>query len=351
MANTTNASSNDRPYKSSWIDRFNDWVETLPVSVWIFHAVFGILLILVQLLFLWVEGGLPADELLPVIIFNGFAVPFLLALIHLLDSQALTAVNSMRPILDTTEPEFDDFEYRLSNMPALAPQIAGLSIMVLTILAPLVAIEPIRYAALEQLPVFAIVFHIIDKSSAFLMGVFLYHTIRQLRLVSAINLNHVRINLFHLGPLQAFSRLTASTAVGLVAFVFLWMLINPELLTDPVNIGLAALFTILSVSLFVWPLYGVHRLMQREKEQALYNIDLRFEAAFSKFNQRLQEDDYSAIEKLNGIISSLAIQHRRVAAIPTWPWRPETARFALTAIALPLVLMVLRFLVEQAFDI
>jgi len=36
-------------------------------------------------------------------------------------------------------------------------------------------------------------------------------------------------------------------------------------------------------------------------------------------------------------------------AIPTWPWRPETAQFVLAAIALSLVLKILRFLVEQAF--
>ena len=41
-------------------------------------------------------------------------------------------------------------------------------------------------------------------------------SIRQLRLVNVINSNYVRISLFHLGPLQAFSKLTASTAVGLV---------------------------------------------------------------------------------------------------------------------------------------
>ena len=342
--------SQPRPYKPSWIDRFNQWVEVLPVRAWIFHLIFGIALILVQLLFLWADGGLQAQELLPVIIFNALAIPFLLALIHRLDQQAVTALNTMKPLLEMTEGEFDDYEYRLSNMPFLAPLIAGLVLMVSTILTSQVTLPPIRYAALEQLPVFAVVFHIIDKSSAFLFGVVLYHTIRQLRIVDAINSYCTRINLFHLRPLQAFSRLTASTALGLVVFVYVWMLINPELLADPVLIGYIMLFTILAVTVFVWPLWGVHRLMEREKARALREINQRFEALFAKFNQQIDDDDYTATAKLNGTITSLEIQHKRISAIPTWPWSPETARIVLTAIALPLMLMILQYFVLQALN-
>jgi hypothetical protein len=344
------ANSKKHPYKPSGIDRFNKWVEKLPVRAWTFHAVLGILLVLVQIFFLWLDGGLQAEELLPVIIFNGLAVPYLLAWIHLLDKQAVTAINSMRPVLDATEQEFNHYKYRLSKMPFLAPLIAGLVVTVTTILTPLVATEPIRYAPLKDLPVFAVVFHIIDKSSAFLFGVALYHSARQLRLVNSINSNRVRINLFNLRPLQAFSRLTASTAVGIVVFVYAWMLINPELLTDPVLFGYATVFTILALSVFVWPLWGVHRLMEMEKERALHEIDLRFEAVFSEFNQCMLADDYAATEKLNGAIASLEIQRNRISAIPTWPWRPETASIALTAIALPLILMILQFFVLQALD-
>ena len=220
--------------------------------------------------------------------------------------------------------------------------------VVIAILIERLSIAPIRYAALEQLPIFAIVFYIIDKSSAFVFGAFIYHTIGQLRLVNTINLNYIRISLFNLGPFQAFSKLTASTAVGLVVGVYGWMLINPELLTDPIGFGFAGSITILAVAVFVWPLFGAHRLMEMEKARMLHDIDLHFEAVFSKFNQRLCDDDYSAIERLNGTISGLEIQHRRITAIPTWPWRPETARFAVAAIAIPLILTILQFLAEQA---
>jgi hypothetical protein len=58
------------------------------------------------------------------------------------------------------------------------------------------------------------------KALRFYLDGVIYHTIRQLRLVDSINSKHARINLFYLQPLQAFSRLTASTASGLVIFVY-----------------------------------------------------------------------------------------------------------------------------------
>jgi hypothetical protein len=94
--------------------------------------------------------------------------------------------------------------------------------------------------------------------------------------------------------------------------------------------------------------------MEAEKERMLHELDLQFGAVFAMFNQRFHvndnDDDYSAIGRLNATISSLEIQHRKIAAIPTWPWRPETVRSVLTAITLPPVLMIVQFLVEQAFD-
>jgi hypothetical protein len=64
----------------------------------------------------------------------------------------------------------------------------------------------------------------------------------------------------------------------------------------------------------------------------------------------MRDDDYSAIERLNATIASLEIRHKRTSAIPTWPWRPETARWALTAIAIPLILSIVQFFVLQALN-
>lgn len=349
MTNMITAFNKEGLYKPSLIDRFNNLVEKLPIPSWIFYVVFAFALLLVQILFLWLETGLQAVELLPVIIFNALAIPFILALIHILDYQAVTALNSMKPVLDLSEQDLIKYEFRISNMPSLPMLVVGLTMTVFFILLERFWIIPVRLAALEQLPVFAVVYQVIDKSSAFLFGVFIYHTIRQLRLVNDIYSKHVQFNLFDSGPLQAFSKLTASTAVGLVMSLYVWMLLNPDLLRDPVSFGFVGLNTILAIAVFVWPLSGVHRLMSMEKEKTLREIDRRFEEVFLEVDQRYFEGDNSAVERLYSTISILEIQRIRISAIPTWPWRPETARFAFTAIALPLILRILQFLAEQTF--
>jgi hypothetical protein len=137
--------------------------------------------------------------------------------------------------------------------------------------------------------------------------------------------------------------------VGLVVGVYAWMLINPELLAELINIGFTLTFTLLAVAVFVWPLLGTHNILLKEKVRALQEIDLHFEAVFAKFNQHLEDDEFEATERLNRTITSLDIQYKRINAIPTWPWSSETGRIVLTAIALPLMLMIIQVLVIQAF--
>jgi hypothetical protein len=339
-----------RPYKPSWIDRFNNRVEQLPMREWVFYAGLGLALIAVHMLFLWLDGGLHSDALFPVIIYNALAIPYALALMHLLDHQAVTALNTMRPTVAITEPDFNLLQYRLSTMPSGATFIVGLAFVVFLILSERLGNVPVRYAVLDDLPVFTVVFQVIDKTTAFVAGPFVYHTIAQLRLVNAIYSNHARINLFDIKPLYAFSKLTASTAAGLVVMVYGWMLINPELLTDPIGLAGTAAFTILAVEVFVWPLLGAHRLMDVEKDRMLQELDRQFGDVFTVFNQRVGDGDYAAIEPLNATITSLEIQRRRITAIPTWPWSPETVRSVLAVIALPPVLSIIQSLLERAFD-
>jgi hypothetical protein len=114
-------------------------------------------------------------------------------------------------------------------------------------------------------------------------------------------------------------------------------------------VGLAGtvVFTILAVAVFAWPLAGAHRLMEGEKERMLHDLNLQFGAVFAMFNQRVHDGDYAAMEPLNATIASLEIQHNKIKAIATWPWRPETLRSVLGVIALPPVLSAVQLVVER----
>ncbi|MFN2134966.1 MAG: hypothetical protein ACK2UK_03375 [Candidatus Promineifilaceae bacterium] len=332
----------------SLIDRFLHWVESLRIRPWVFYGMLGIVLICLQLFFLYLDSGFLAAELLPVIVFNGLAIPYLLATIQFLDRQALHALEGLKPVLTMSREQLGVYQSRIANMPFFAPLLAGLALTVFTIFFPMIASEPQRYAALEELSLFTVIYHIVDKCSAFLFGVLIFHTIRQLRLVYEISSNFLRINIFQIRPVQAFSGLTATTSLCLALFFYGWIIINPELLADPAVLAVSLLFGALVVLVFAWPLWGLHKLMAAEQMRALQEIELKFEELFAKFNQSLTEENYAAADKLNGMIMSLEIQHNKVSAVPTWPWRPETARIVLTAVALPVLLIFVQFLLQQA---
>jgi hypothetical protein len=271
-------------------------------------------------------------------------------LIHLLDNQAVKAINSLKPMLITGEQELYKHKFKLSNMPSYGPLISGLAMLAFAIVMEQTLPAPIRYASLKNYRAFSIAFQIIDKSSAVLFGVYIYHTIRKLLLVNTITSEHIRINLFNLKPLEAFSRLTATTSFGILFITYAWALINPELLSDPLTMGFSVAFTLLAIVIFIWPLYGAHRLIKKKKESILQDIDLQFGAAVEMFKNRIKEEDFSSIDQLNGIISSLEIQYNKVNSISTWPWSPETVRSFVTAITAPLIFMVIQFIFERVVD-
>lgn len=347
MAKPLEAAAPERPYPASLIDRLNDWFSSRDRGAWLPYALLGATLVAVQLAALWLAGNGQGQELLPVLVFNGLFTPFLLAWMALLDRQAVAALDNLRALLPGDEAVFAGLRYRLAHMPFPWALAAGALMLALAILMEQLWVTPQSYAALQELPGFAVLFQVVDKSSAFLFGVFLLHTVRQLRLVNTIHNHYLDVQLFNLGPARAFSRLTATTALGLVVGVYGWLLINPELLDDPGILAVGAAITLLAAAVFLWPLYGLQRRMAAAKAQALQQIEARYEAQFDRFNQYLAREDYAAIEKQNAILMGLEIQQRKISSISTWPWRPETGRFALSAIVLPLVLMVLGWGIER----
>ncbi len=247
--------SNEGRYAASWTDRFGNRVEALAVPAWVVYGAIGLALALVQSALLLAAGGRAYLELVPVSVFNSFLIAFLLGLLHLLDRKAAVALRTMRPVLDLSGPEYAQYRYRMANMPLGASLVAGLTLLILVVLMETLVVTPVRYGGLEELPLFTVVYQIVDKGSAFLLGVFLYHTIRQLRLIQRMTTQQERISLFNPAPLQAFAPVTALTAVGLIVAVYGWLLINPDLLVDPVVIGFTAVMTGLALAVFVWPLH------------------------------------------------------------------------------------------------
>ena len=149
-----------------------------------------------------------------------------------------------------------------------------------------------------------------------------------------------------MGPLYAFSSITAITAVSLTVTTYSWYLLNPGMLRDPVALGIGLPITLLGLAIFVWPLLGIHQLLVSEKERLLEEGSRRLEAAVVDLHQRVDSGQLEGMMDLNMAIGALEIEHQALSRIPTWPWQPEMVRLLATALVLPLVLLLAQIAVQ-----
>ena len=89
------------PYPPSWVDRFTDWVERLPIPWWLFYLIVGLLLEAFQVYVLWSGGVFKAFGVQFFQLY--FPVNYVLAvfLMHAFDRRARTAIERFRPALRT----------------------------------------------------------------------------------------------------------------------------------------------------------------------------------------------------------------------------------------------------------
>ncbi len=343
----TNAKSagKPRPYAPSWIDRFTAWVDRLPGSKWLYYPGLGLILLLIQAAALWREGAYPVGSLSPFHLFFAGAMPFFLLMFHVLDDAADEALATLRPILKVAE-EYDELRYRLTTLPARSTLLAGLAILGITFLLER-GKNPFAVETSVALSISGPLVYLIYKICWWIFGALTYHTIYRLRLIDRILTRHTRVNLFRMRPLYAFSKLTALTAIGYAIAPYAFFALDPSMLNDPITLVIASLVLILAITIFAWPLLGIRRLLAIKKGQMLDGISLRFEAATIDLHERMDRDALDGISDLNVAVATLEIERTAIEKISTWPWQPETLRFLVTTLVLPLVLWISQYLLQR----
>jgi hypothetical protein len=166
-----------------------------------------------------------------------------------------------------------------------------------------------------------------------------------LRVVNHILTEHTRISMFRVRALYAFSGITAVSAASLIVPGYVWLAINHSL-RDPTSIAIMLPFTGLALVTFVWPQLGVRRLLAEEKGRLLDALYVRFEAAIADLRQRVDNRETEEIDELTKVFTALEIEENALKEVSTWPWQPETVRFLVSALFLPLVLWLTQLVLQ-----
>jgi hypothetical protein len=336
-----------RPYAPSWVNHLNIWVSGLSGASWSYYLGLFVSLILIQSVVGWIEGAFTVGTFQPVQIFIAGALTFFLALIHYLDQRAVAALATLRPALKSSEEEYPRLEFQLSRLPAGSTLLASLITLTIILLTELVG-EPYRLDVLNAYPLSSNLFRFLYLLGWWVLGAFLYHTLHQLRWINRIYTQHTQVNLFRMKPLYAFPNLTALTAASLTVVTYGWRAIAPGAASDdPISLAVMLVILFVAGASFIWPQLGIHSLQVAEKDRLLEEANQRLEATILKLHERVDGGELDNMEALNLTLSTLEMELSALKRIPTWPWQPETVRWLVTALVLPLGLWALQIVLQR----
>ncbi len=347
------------PYAPSWVDRITDRVRALPVPSWVVYIAPALILFGITTVIKWGDGSYATAyaegnkaglfKFGPIYIYPFHAVPelvafYALALMHYLDDVARHALDTYRPAMRADETHSRNLAYRLTNLPArptLVASVVGVIfaigvLMLLYFAAPDFANKLILFTSPAATVVESVVFVLLW----WIWGALIYHTIRQLRLVSHIYTTYTRIDIFNLSPLYSFSWLTARTAVGSVLATYAFIITAPGLMDNPITLGIMAFNLVFAMVAFGWPLVGVHRLLEAAKHHRLTSAAQRFEILVAELHRRANSGEFNSMGEMKEGLEALANERGVIEKVYTWPWQRETVSGLSTALLLPIILWV-----------
>jgi hypothetical protein len=318
------------PYPVSWFDRLTATIDRLPGPYWAPYLVAGLLYLGVVGLVVWQSGRpfTPGAVFTNVLPFYGFW------LIHYLNRRAAWSLERFRAAFTGTERELQSVRWRLTTLPARPALAVSLAALLLGIASSL---SWNSFSPLENL-LGTLAYY---ATMAF-GGLYAYHAIRQLRLVTALYAGRARVNLHNVAPLYSFSTLSAHTAIGMLLILSGAVLLTPEGLIGGLLVG-AFLFGVLAVLTFLLPLAGLHGRLAEAKEQELRDNSRRWQACTAELYGRVDRGDWAKADRLNATLTALERGRTAIERVPTWPWRPETLRSMAAALLLPVVIWLLQF--------
>ena len=336
------------PYNPSWINHLTSWVERLPGRSWMYYLVTWLVTLLVLTAIMWIEGAQPVGTFLLPHVYLTAATFFILWVTAYFNQRAINALQRIKPVLEVNDDQYLDFQYRLSHLPLSTSMLAGVLAIVFVLSTELIGGGAYQIDVLSGFPVSLTLFRILYLVCWWFFGIFIYHSIHQLRLINQIFSNYTHINLFRLEPLFGFSNIASLTAGSLIVLPYGFYLINPSnRFSDPISIGTYIFITLVALATFLLPQLGIHRLQVQEKERMLDEAYRHYEKIIHALHLQVSEYDYEDISKVSTAFSSLEREISTIKATSTWPWQPGTLRWLFTALLLPVLMWLVQYFLGQ----
>ena len=332
------------PYPASWIDRLMTAIKKQPAPYWLIYLLAGGGETLALQLIVWVASPATRFVIQPETAIFPLWTWGVLALITVLNQEALAALHRFQPLLDIEEEDKQALEYEITTMPA---RIVLWATPFWLLLFVVIAFSNPTISQHRDNPVlFSAVF--LAGAGAFTIGSAIYvHTAHQLRIVNRLYLHMHKINMFHLAPVYAFSGLTAQTAIGFVLLIVLTQLLYPYSFEDANVLLLYVGQILLALAVFVLPLRHAHQRLTAGKQRLQADAAQRMNTILQHLHTAVDERDVAAVDSLNRIMAAITNELNVLDKIPTWPWPPGTLRAVTTILLVPIALFLVQAVLKR----
>jgi hypothetical protein len=328
-------------YPPSVVDRLQAWVERLPVPWWLFYILLALALCGLVALGLWQSGVYAAVGFHPMQVWLPTLGAYLLGLTHALDRTAAGAMNRFRPAFRGDEAAFADAVYRITTMPARPTLIFTVVATVVTIPLGRYEMSMVQTGGLERVPV---LFTAVLAGLYVVSYPFFYHIWHQLREIHHLHRDRAIVRLSNIRPMYAMARVSALTALGIVLNNYGWFLAQPGAdPNNPVTIGEGLFNLAIVLVVFLWPLWGAHRLIADEKERAQVELAGRKQATREQLHRAVDAGQLEHVDPLHKALAALQAEAEEITHLPTWPWAAGTLRNLMGAVLLPVFLWLVQF--------
>ena len=336
-------------YAPSWIDRWIGWIDRRRWPAWQTYLVIFVVQFLLVASPSWIDGTSLPGRFLSIHILAAFWTVLPLGLMHHLDRFAEKALDQFRPVCEGDDEEIARVRWELGTMPAAAAALASLAGVAVLWIVYFSA--PSMFAAISSSTLHLVLGMIVLSLNFALVGGLIYHTARQLRLVSRVYDRATRLDLFRLSPLYAFSGLTARTGIAWALALYLSVALFPDILKSGLAAGFFGLQIVLVLASFALPLLGIHFRLVQEKSRALDELGQRVTAAIHELERRTDAVDLPSMDALNKMVTGLAAGRSLLDKVPTWPWTPGTPTAVLTTLLLPVGLYLVQRILEEVIGL
>ncbi|GMU41717.1 MAG: hypothetical protein AMXMBFR23_25830 [Chloroflexota bacterium] len=328
----------------AWNDRLLEAVERWPLPLWaslpLLYLATGALLHAIE----WFLGPVPVGEFSPFIASLPAYPLGILALIAAQNRVSTSALARYRRATDLDDAAYEAVRHDLTHQPAMSAALLGFAFGALGVVIEVtkegnddrLAQHPAAYVSMI---IFSFAFY------AF-AGPWVVRTVRLLRQVDRLHRRAVRIDLLDPDPLHALSSVTSLVGFSFVAVTSFSMVTDPETHQTTAGLALTLILLAFAVASFILPLWGMHRRLQTEKARLGGEVGRRIEITTARLYAHVDEDRPGATEERDRLLALVATRDL-IDNLGTWPWRPETPRWLISALIIPLALWGLTRLLER----